>query len=164
MAKKKEQKAVVVEKLENAFKTAISSVFLHFRGLSVADETAIRRSLRNDDVSYVVAKKTLIRRALSNLGHKHEGVTLEGEVAVAHGGNDATTAARMVHEFAKKFAGKLTILGGIFEGRIVGQAEMQEIATIPSMQVLRGMFANIVNSPVQRFAIALSEVAKVKTN
>lgn len=163
MAKTKEQKAVVIEKLENAFKTAASSVFLHFSGITVADETTMRRGLKKDDVSYVVAKKTLIRRALGNLGHKHEGVALEGEVAVAHGGTDATAAARMVQEFAKKFAGKLTILGGIFEGRIIGQAEMQEIAAIPSMQVLRGMFANIVNSGVQRFAIALSEVAKIKT-
>ncbi len=163
MAKTKEQKAVIIEKLENAFKTGASSVFLHFTGLNVADETAMRRGLQKDAVSYVVAKKTLIRRALTALGHKHEAVPLEGEVAVAHGGNDATAAARMVQEFAKKFAGKLTILGGIFEGRIIGAAEMQMIATIPSMQVLRGMFANIVNSPIQRFAIALSEVAKIKT-
>lgn len=163
MAKTKEQKAVVIDKLENAFKTAASSVFLHFSGISVADETAMRRGLRKDDVMYVVAKKTLIRRALGNLGHKHEDVALEGEVAVAHGGNDATAAARLVQEFTKKFAGKLTILGGIFEGRLIGQAEMQEIATIPSMDVLRGMFANIVHSPIQRFAIGLSEVAKTKT-
>ena len=57
---------------------------------------------------------------------------------------------------------KLTILGGIFEGKLVGQAHMQEIATIPPMAVLRAMFAQILNSPRQRFAVVLSKVAETK--
>ena len=171
MAKTKEQKAVIVGKLENSLKTAASAVFVHFLGVTVADESAMRRSLRGDGVSYFVAKKTLIRRALESLGHKHADVPLKGEVAVAWSeGNDATLAARLIHGFGKKLAdpfdklkaSKLVILGGIFEGRMVGQMEMQEIATIPSIQILRGMFANIINSPIQRIAIALSEVAKQK--
>lgn len=164
MAKTKQEKAVIIEKIEGALKSGASSVFVHFKGLNVADETAMRRGLRADQVSYTVAKKTLIKRALESLGHKLEGVSLEGEVAVASGGGeDATAAARLVHEFGKKFAGKLTILGGLFEGKLVGQEEMQGIATIPPLQALRGMFANIINSPRQRFAIGLSEVAKTKT-
>src|SRR3989344_39606 len=133
-------------------------------GVPVADEMAMRRNLRGDGVSYFVAKKTLMRRALDKLGHKHEDVPLKGEVAVAWSeGDDTTAPARLIHGFGKKLAEKLVILGGIFEGRMIGQAEMQEIAMIPSMQTLRGMFANIVNSPIQRFAIGLSDVAKTKT-
>ena len=163
MAKTKEQKAVIVEKLETAFKKGVSSVFVHFTGLTVADEMAMRRSLRGDGVSYFVAKKTLMRRALESLGHAHADLPLKGEVAVAWSeGDDATVSARLIHGFGTKLKDKLTILGGIFEGRLLGQTEMQEIATIPSMQALRGMFANIINSPIQRFAIALSEVAKTK--
>lgn len=164
MAKTKQEKAVIIEKLERALKGGASSVFVHFTGLNVADETAMRRGLRTDQVSYTVAKKTLIKRALESLGHKHAELPLQGEVAVASGGGeDATAAARLVHEFGKKFVGKLIILGGLFEGRLVGQTEMQDIAMIPPMQALRGMFANIVNSPIQRFAIGLGEVAKTKT-
>ena len=163
MAKTKEQKAVIVEKLEDSLKTAASAVFVHFTGVSVAEESVMRRSLRGDGVSYFVAKKTLIKRALDKLGHKHADLPLKGEVAVAWAsGDDVTLSARLIHGFGTKLKDKLTILGGIFEGRLMGQAEMQEIATIPSIQALRGMFANIINSPIQRIAIALSEVAKTK--
>jgi large subunit ribosomal protein L10 len=160
MAKTKQQKKEIIEKLEGAFRNATSTVFVHFSTLSVADETAMRRALRAAGVSYTVAKKTLIRRALDSLGHTHADVPMEGEVAVAYGGeSDVTAPARLVHEFGKKLVGKLTILGGIFEGKIVGQSHMQEIATIPSMQVLRGMFVNVINSPIAGLAIALKAVA-----
>ncbi len=163
MAKTKEQKAVIIEKIEKALKEGASSVFVHFTKVTVAEESAMRRALRGSGVSYFVAKKTLIRRALDKLGLKHDELPLGGEVAIAAGGGeDVTVAARLIHEFGKKLADKLTILGGIFEGKIMGQAAMQEIATIPGMQALRGMFANIINSPIQRFAIGLSEVAKTK--
>ncbi len=164
MAKTKAEKGVIVDKLAEAFKTGASSVFVHFTKFSVSDESAMRRALRADGVSYFVAKKTLIRRALEQLGHAHAELPLEGEVAVAYGGGtDATVAARLVHEFGKKFADKLSILGGIFEGKLVDAAHMQEIATIPPMQTLRAMFAQVINSPRQRFAVVLNAVAE-KTN
>jgi large subunit ribosomal protein L10 len=163
MAKTKAEKAVVIEKLEKAFKEGASSVLVHFSKVTVAEESAMRRELRKAGVSYFVAKKTLIRRALESLGHAHAEVPLEGEVAVAHGGGaDSTAAARLVHEFGKKFADKLVILGGIFEGKLVGAAQMQEIATIPPMETLRAMFAQVINSPRQRFAVVLSKVAEKK--
>ncbi len=160
MAKTKAEKGVIIDKLESAFKQASSSVFVHFTKVTVADESAMRRALRNDGVSYFVAKKTLIRRALEKLGHKHEELPLEGEVAIAYGGaEDATAPARLVHDFGKKMADKLFILGGIFQGKLVGQQEMREIATIPSLGVLRGMFVNVINSPIAGLAIALKAVA-----
>ena len=165
MAKTKAEKGVIIDKLEDAFKNGASSVFVHFTKLPVADESAMRRALRKEGVSYFVAKKTLMRRALQKLGHADESVPLEGEVAVAYGGGeDSTIAARLVHDFGKKLVDKLTIVGGIFEGKLVDGAKMQEIATIPSMQVLRGMFAQLINSPRQRFAVVLSKVAETKTS
>ena len=163
MAKTKAEKGVIIEKLEEAFKTGASSVFVHFTKVTVAEESAMRRALRADGVSYFVAKKTLMRRALQKLGHADETLPLEGEVAVAYGGGaDSTIAARLVHEFGKKFADKLSILGGIFEGKLVDAAYMQEIATIPPMATLRAMFAQLINSPRQRFAVVLSKVAETK--
>jgi len=163
MAKTKAEKGVIIQKLEDAFKNATSSVFVHFTKVTVADESAMRRALRKEGVSYFVAKKTLIRRALGSLGHAHETLPLDGEVAIAYGGGeDATVAARLIHEFGKKLVDKLTILGGIFEGKLVDGLKMQEIATIPPMQTLRAMFAQLVNSPRQRFAVVLSKVAETK--
>lgn len=159
----KQQKVEVVKKLANAFKNAASVVFVHFRGMNVADETAMRCALRNDGVSYTVAKKTLMRRALEGAGHTPSEVPLEGEVAVAYGGNDSIAAARLVHGFAKKFTDKLAIIGGIFDGKLVGKEQMQVIAMIPPLETLRAMFAQVVNSPRQRFAVVLSKVAEKKT-
>lgn len=164
MKKTKDQKIALVNDLTASLKDAASTVFVGFKGMNVADETAMRRALRGDSVKYTVVKKTLIRRAIDALGLASADATLEGEVAVAYGGgDDATAAARLIHEFGKKFKDKLVIMGGIFEGKLVDKAMMQTIATIPSLQVLRGMFAQVINSPRQRFAVALSEVAKKKT-
>lgn len=168
MAQTKQQKVEIVKKLQDAFTSAASTVFIHFKGVNIGEETQMRRELKAANVKYTVAKKTLIKRALEALGHKTDDVPLDGEVAIAHGGDDSTAAARMMHEYGKKFLNakkenKLSILGGIFEGILVGQAAMQEIATIPPMDTLRGMFANIINSPRQRFAVVLSKVAETKS-
>ena len=165
MAKTKEQKMEIVKKVEEALKGA-TSVFVHFTGISVTQESALRRALRGEGLGYMVAKKTLIGRALNNLGHSGE-IDLKGEVAVAYtaGAEDQTAAPRRIHALGKEIGeGKLTILGGLFEGKLVDAAMMQQLATIPGMETLRGMFANVINSPRARFAIALSEVAKTKTS
>ena len=155
----------IVKKVEEALKGA-TSVFVHFTGISVTQESALRRALRGEGLGYMVAKKTLIGRALNNLGHSGE-IDLKGEVAVAYtaGAEDQTAAPRRIHALGKEIGeGKLTILGGLFEGKLVDAAMMQQLATIPGMETLRGMFANVINSPRARFAIALSEVAKTKTS
>ena len=165
MAKTKEQKKEIVAKIEKVLSGA-TSVFVHFTGITVNQESNMRRTLKAEGLGYVVAKKTLILRALNNLGHTEE-LPLGGEVAVAYtaGSEDQTAAARRIHAFGKDLGeGKLSILGGLFEGKLVDASTMQMIATIPGMETLRGMFANIINSPRARFAVALSEVAKTKTS
>ena len=168
MKKTKDQKIALVQNLTESLKNATSTVFVGFKGMNVADETTMRRALRADSVKYTVVKKTLIRRVLEALGHKAAEAELPGEVALAYGGGeDATAPARLIHEFGKKFLGpnkenKLSILGGIFEGILMGAESMQEIAMIPPMQTLRAMFAQVVNSPRQRFAVVLSKVAEKK--
>lgn len=166
MAKTKEQKGEIVSKLESAFKNASSSVFVHFTKVTVAEESAMRRKFRTDGISYVVAKKTLIRRALDRLGFAHKDVPLLGELAVAHDSDsqgDPTSAARNVWNLAKQLGGeKLTILGGIFEGKFVGADAMRDIATIPPIPVLRGMFVNVINSPIQGLVVALNAIAAKK--
>jgi large subunit ribosomal protein L10 len=165
MAKTKEQKKAILERLNTAFKSGLPAVFVHFKGITVADESAMRKSLKSEGVSYFVAKKTLIGKALTDSAVAGTAPALDGEVAVAYAtaGDDETLPARLAHGFSKKFgAERFAILGGIFEKKLSNSASILEIATIPSMQVLRGMFANVINSPRQRFAIALSKVAEVK--
>ena len=165
MAKTKEQKKAILERLNTAFKSGMPAVFVHFRGVTVADESAMRKSLKSEGISYFVAKKTLIGKALTDSAVEGTVPAMEGEVAVAYAveGNDETLPARAVHAFSKKFgAERFSILGGIFEKMLKGRDAIVEVATIPPLETLRGMFANIINSPRQRFAIALSKVAETK--
>lgn len=162
MAITKDKKRDILAKLEDALRGASAAVFVRFHKLTVADATALRKALKGEQVGYYVAKKTLIKRALGAQGYAGELPELEGEVALAWGMGDATAPARLVYEFAKKFKGAIQIVGGVFDRAFADAAQMTAIATIPPVPVLRGMFANIINSPRSRFAIALSEVAKTK--
>lgn len=166
MSKTKEEKSKIINGLENAFKNASSAVLVHFTKINVAEESAMRRGLRADGISYTVAKKSLIRRALDAVGFAHKDVALDGQVAIAYDSStegDPTAVARKVLEFVKKLgAEKFMILGGTFDGRFVGQDEMREIATIPSLHTLRGMFVNVISSPMRGLAVALSAIAEKK--
>lgn len=167
MAKTRAQKEEMVAKIERVLKGAASSVFVHFRGIDVAQETNMRKGFRADALGYTVVKKSLIRRALDTLGHDHASTPLEGEVAIAYNmaeSNDPTLAARRVHAFGTELgADKFMILGGLFEGKFMNGIAMQEIATIPPLPVLRGMFVNVINSPIQGLVVALNQIAEKRT-
>ncbi len=161
MAISKDKKVEIVEKLKKAFKDAKSLVFVNFRGLKVGDTTSMRRDLKDKGISYTVAKKSLTDRALDGEKFLGEKPVLEGELALAWG-DDLVSPAREVYSFQKKFPESLKIMGGVFERRFLSALEMMEIAQIPTLEVLRGKFVNIINSPIQRLAIALNEIAKIK--
>lgn len=161
MAISKAKKVEVVEKLKKAFKDAKTLVFVNFRGLKVGDATSMRRNLKEKGISYTVAKKSLTDRALSGEKFLGEKPALEGELALAWG-DDLVAPAREIYAFQKKFPENLKIMGGVFESRFMTTLEMEEIAKIPTLEVLRGMFVNIINSPIQRLAIALNEISKTK--
>jgi large subunit ribosomal protein L10 len=160
MAITKVKKEAILEKLEAVRKDSESIVFVHYKGLTLGHTTAMRKALREKGVGYFVAKKTLMKRAF---GDTFTGTmpTLDGEIAVAYS-TDAIAPAQSVKEFADKFKDNLAIVGGVFQGVYKSREEMTEIASIPPLQTLRGMFAQLINSPRQRFAVVLSEVAKIK--
>jgi large subunit ribosomal protein L10 len=164
MAITKTKKGEVVAKVTDAVADAASVVFVHFKGLSMEDTSAMRRSLKGDGVSYLVAKKTLIKHALSSKSYKGTLPELPGEIAIAWSGAgedaDPTLAARDIYEQGKKHKDALTIVGGIFDGEYQDAVAMNAIATIPPLPVLRGMFVNVLNSPIQGLVIALGQLAE----
>lgn len=161
MAITKAKKGEILSKLEGIVKDAATVVFVGFKGLTVKETTEMRRALREKGVGYLVAKKTLIKKAMDAKGYQGDAPALDGEVAIAWG-QDEIAPAQGIREFEKQHKDKLSILGGVFGGMFKNKAEMTEIASIPGMQQLRGMFAQLVNSPRQRFAVVLSKVAETK--
>lgn len=161
MAKSREQKEKIVEKVKNIFDSAKSIVFVNFHGLSVDAANEMRGTLKEGEVDYYVAKKSLTRLALKDSSVKGDVPELDGELAIAYG-SDPTSAPRLIYEFQKKFDGAVSIIGGVFENKFLGKDEMTEIAEIPDMKTLRGMFVNVINSPIQGFAVALNAIAEKK--
>lgn len=160
MAITKEKKEEILARLETIKADAKSIVFVGFKGLTVGDTSAMRKKLREEGVEYFVAKKTLMHRVF---GEAFEGdmPSLEGEVALAYS-TDAILPAQNIRAFEKQFADQIAILGGVFEGVFKDKVAMTEIASIPSLDVLRGMFVNVINSPIQGLVIALNGLAEKK--
>ena len=150
----------MVKNIKEVLKKSKSLVFVNFHGMNVANETILRRDLRNKGVDYRVSRKTLLRRALEG---KAEGEIpeLAGEMAIAYS-DDSIASPREIYNFQKTHQGIPSIIGGIFEGKFIGKEKMIELAMIPSREVLYAQFVNLINSPIQRFAVALDQVAKSK--
>ena len=161
MAITKAKKQDILAKLEAVRDNSESIVFVHYKGLTVANTTAMRKDLREKGVGYFVAKKTLMKKAFGDT-FSGEMPNLEGEIAVAYS-TDAIAPAQNIKEFTGKFKDNLAIVGGVFQGVYKNQAEMIEIASIPPLQTLRGMFVNVINSPIQGFVIALDAIAAKKS-
>lgn len=160
MAITRQKKEEVVAGVQEILKSAKTLVFASFKGLTVAEQNEMRKAFRALGVGYVVAKKSLLRRALDG---KFEGTApeLNGEIALAYG-NDELAPARELAVFVKKFGEHLGFAGGVFGGKYVSKDEIVSIAAIPGVDTLRAMFAQVINSPRQRFAVVLSKVAETK--
>ena len=167
MAVTREKKAEVLSKLKDIFSRVSTAVFVNFHGLTVGDTSEMRRTLHGEKVTYYVAKKTLLKKALDEAGLTGDIPALDGEIAVAYpadaDSSDVTAPARGVYAFQKKFDGRVGIVGGIFDKMFRHKEGMLEIATIPSQHTLQAMFVNVINAPIQGFVVALSAIAAKKS-
>jgi large subunit ribosomal protein L10 len=161
MAITKEKKKEIVASLKKIISDSKSIVFVNFNKLLVKEASEIRRALKKEDVNYLVVKKSLLGKVLDEVKIEGGMPKFVGELALVFG-NDQLSPAREIYGFQKKLDNKVSIVGGIFENQFKSLEEMMNIATIPSLQVLRGMFVNVINSPIQRFAIALGAIAEKK--
>lgn len=161
MAISKAKKSEIVSDVSKILADSKSIAFVNFHKLTVTETGEVRKALRAAGVGYRVAKKTLIKRALEEAGITGEMPALDGEISLVYGA-DLLAPAREVLEFTKKFKDKLSIVGGVFEGGYKSKSEMMAIATIPSMHTLQAQFVQLINSPIQRFVLALNAIADKK--
>lgn len=162
MAITKSQKKEQIDAIKKILKDSKTVVFANFHNLSVEDDLAMRRALRKESVGYLVVKKTLAKLALAEAGFSGNVPDFTGELSIVYG-EDLTAPAREFYLFQKKYNDNVKIVGGVFEGKYMSLEEMKGIAMIPSQKTLYAQFVNLINSPIQRFAVVLDQVAKVKT-
>ncbi len=161
MAVSKQKKGEIFSKLQKIVKDSPAVVFINFHALPVVDSSNIRKTLRAKGVGYTVAKKTLTRKALAEGGITGTMPDMPGELGIVYG-QDPIEGARGVYEFQKKFDKKIQIVGGVFEGRFMNQAEMLVISQIPGLKTLQAQFVNLINSPIQGLVIGLKAIADKK--
>ena len=135
MAKIEEKQPIVAE-IKEAIDGAASVVLVDYRGLTVAQDTELRRVIRKENLIYKVYKNTMVKRAIEGTEWSELEKDLEGPTAVVVSKEDATAAARVVAEFAKT-AKALELKSGIVEGNYYDKDGIQVIATIPSREVRR---------------------------
>ena len=137
-----------------------SFVLIDYRGLTVAEDTALRVALRKENVEYKVVKNRLILRAIEQAGIKGiDSSVFEGPTAIAISYEDAVAPAKVLTDNAKKTK-KTALKGGVVEGKVLTVDEIEKVATIPAKPVLVAQLLGMMQSPVRSLAVVLSEIAK----
>ena len=156
---KVELKQPIVQEISENIKDAQSLVVVDYRGLTVAQDTELRKALREAGVTYKVYKNTLVKRAIAGTAFESLSDSLEGPNAFAISTTDATAPARVLAEFAKK-APKLEIKAGVVEGTFYDENGMKAISAIPSRDVLLGRLLGSMQSPIANFARVIKQIAE----
>ncbi|MBE5877500.1 MAG: 50S ribosomal protein L10 [Lachnospiraceae bacterium] len=158
MAKIELKQPIVAEISEN-IKDAASVVIVDYQGITVAQDTALRKQLREAGVVYKVYKNTMMTRAFA--GTEFEGLTsyLERTNAIAISKTDATAPARILKKFSAECP-KLELKAGVVEGVVYDAAGIAEIANIPSREELLSKFLGSIQSPITNFARVINQIAE----
>ena len=156
---KVELKQPIVQEISEMINGAQSVVVVDYRGLTVAEDTQLRKQLREAGVSYKVYKNTLVTRAVEGTEFESLRDSLEGPNAFAVSTEDATAPARVLAEFAKK-APNLEIKAGVVEGTFYDAEGMKAIASVPSREVLLSKLLGSIQSPITNLARVLNQIAE----
>ena len=156
---KVELKQPIVAEISELLNGAASAVVVDYRGLTVAQDTELRKQLREAGVTYKVYKNTMIKRAAEGTDFAALDPDLEGPTAIAVSKDDATAPARILAEFAKK-ADKLEIKAGVVEGTYYDVKGIEAIAKIPSRNELLSKLLGSIQSPITNFARVMNQLAE----
>ena len=152
-----EQKQAVVADLAALLKDSPAGVVVNYQGITVEDDTAMRKELREAGVSYMVRKNSLTGRACEQVGLGDMKQYLSGMTAIAIAKEDAVSPAKIIKKYAEKIE-SFEILAGYLDGTVVDQATVIKLADIPSKEVLIAKFLGSIKSPLYNFAYALQAV------
>ena len=156
---KVELKQPIVEEISNSIKDAQSVVLVNYSGLTVEQDTILRKELREAGVQYKVYKNTMMRRAFEGTAFESLSEHLHGTNAIAISETDATAPARILAKYAKQFPA-LELIAGVVEGNYNDQAGIQALSTIPSREELLGKLLGSMQSPIANFARVLNQIAE----
>ncbi len=153
-----EQKKQVVAQLSERLSNSIAGVVVEYKGITVADDTAMRKELREAGVEYTVVKNTLLGLAIKGTSLEGMSDVLEGTTAIATSKDDYVVAARVLNNYAEKIE-SFNLKTGYIDGEVISEEKLKELATLPSREVLLSMVANVFSAPIASFARAVQAIA-----
>ncbi|QAA30810.1 50S ribosomal protein L10 [Clostridium manihotivorum] len=161
MNKNRELKEAKVAEIKEKLEKAQAVILADYQGLTVEEDTELRKALREAGVEYKVYKNTMVTLAAKELGHEGIVQYLEGPVAIAFGYEDVTAPARILADFAKTHK-KLELKAGIVDGDIFDQDKVNQLASIPSKEVLIAKLLGSFKAPLSNLAYLLNAVKDKK--
>ena len=154
-AKVLSEKQAIVAELTEKIQKASAGVLVDYKGITVEEDTALRRECRENGVDYAVVKNTLLRFAFNNTGLNELDDLLNGTTSLALCEEDVVAPARVMSDYAKKLNDKFEIKGGFMDGKPV-----QSLASIPALPVLRAQFLGTMLAPITGLAVVLKQIAE----
>ncbi len=147
-AKVLSEKQAIVAELTEKLKTASSGVLVDYKGITVAQDTALRAECRKNELDYAVVKNTLVRFAINNVGLEEMDSVLNGTTSLALSHGDPIAPMRVINKFAKQFNGeKFTIKAGFMDGKVLSLDEIKALAELPSKEVLQAQVLGTMLAP-----------------
>ncbi len=153
LEQKKQQVADLAEKLS----AAVTGVIVDYKGISVADDTALRKELRENGVDYFVVKNTILGRAIEGTELEEMKSVLEGTTSIALSNEDYTAAARILSKYAESHD-NFKIKSGFLDGKVVDVATIDSLAKLPSKEVLLATVCSAFQAPIAAFARAVQAI------
>ena len=158
-----EAKKAKVDQLTEVLKNSVSGVLVDYKGITVEEDTKLRKELREAGVNYFVEKNTMLLRAFKNVGIEGLEDALNGTTAIALSSEDQTAPARILGKFAEKAGDeKFNLKAGFVEGEVYDQAGVVALSKIPSKDTLLAQLVGSLQGPLQKLAATLNAVADKK--
>ena len=159
-AKVLSEKQAIVAALTEKLQNAAAGVIVDYKGITVAEDTALRADCRENNVEYAVIKNTLLRFAFNNVGLNELDDQLNGTTSLAVCMDDPVAPARVIADYAKKLNGKFEIKGGFMEGKVVSLETVNALASIPALPVLQAQVLGTMLAPISALARVLKQIAE----
>lgn len=161
-AKVLSEKQAIVEALAQRIQGASAGVFVDYKGITVAEDTALRTELRRDEVNYTVVKNTLTRKALDKLGMEGLDSILNGTTSLATAENDPIAPFRIISDYSKKLGDRFNIKAAFMDGKILSESEIAEISELPSKDALYAKVLGTMIAPITGLAVCLGQILEQK--
>ena len=161
-AKVLSEKQAIVDALAERIQNAAAGVLVDYKGITVAEDTALRTEMRKDEVNYTVVKNTLTRKALDKLGMNDLDHVLNGTTSLATAENDPIAPFRIVNDYSKKLGDRFNIKAAFMEGKVLSDSEIAEMAELPSKDALYTKVLGTMIAPITGLAVCLGQILEQK--